>query len=121
MLYVVTGEGRAQKEGEPAVTIGSEDIVYFAPGEKHWHGAEPDTFMVYMAINPANTSCGGTDWLQPVTDESTRVADKAACSRSYPPTAECSHRWRRRNTPRGHWRLSGRRGPWRSERRDRRA
>ncbi|MCA1738226.1 MAG: cupin domain-containing protein, partial [Actinobacteria bacterium] len=69
ILYVITGEGRAQKEGEPAVAIGSGDVVYFAPNEKHWHGAGPDTFMVHMAINPANTFGGGTDWMEPVTDE----------------------------------------------------
>jgi quercetin dioxygenase-like cupin family protein len=69
ILYVVTGEGRAQQEGEPVVEIGPGDVVYFAPGEKHWHGAGPDTFMVHMAINPANTTGGGTDWMEPVTDE----------------------------------------------------
>ena len=69
ILYIVTGEGRAQKEGEPVVAIGSGDVVYFAPGEKHWHGAGPDTFMVHMAINPATNSDGGTDLMEPVTDE----------------------------------------------------
>ena len=69
ILYVVTGEGRAQKEGEPLVGIGTGDVVYFAPGEKHWHGAEPDTFMVHVAINPAANSDGGTEWMEPVTDE----------------------------------------------------
>ena len=63
------GEGRAQKEGEPLVGIGTGDVVYFAPGEKHWHGAEPDTFMVHVAINPAANSDGGTEWMEPVTDE----------------------------------------------------
>ena len=69
ILYVVTGEGRAQQEGEPVVEIGPGDIVYFAPGEKHWHGAGLDTFMVHVAINPANITSGGTDWMEPVTDE----------------------------------------------------
>ncbi len=69
ILYVVTGEGRAQQEGEPVVEIGPGDVVYFAPGEKHWHGAGPDTFMIHMAINPANTTGGGTDWMEPVNDE----------------------------------------------------
>ena len=69
ILYVVTGEGRAQREGEPAVDIGPGDVVYFAPGEKHWHGAGPQTFMVHVAINPAANSEGGTDWMEPVTDE----------------------------------------------------
>jgi quercetin dioxygenase-like cupin family protein len=35
ILYVVTGEGRAQKEGGPVAKIRSGDVVYFAPGEKH--------------------------------------------------------------------------------------
>ncbi len=69
ILHVVTGEGRAQKEGGEVAEIGPGDVVYFAPGEKHWHGAAPDSVMVHVAINPANTSGGGTEWLEPVTDE----------------------------------------------------
>jgi len=69
ILYVVTGEGRAQREGEPVVEIGPGDVVYFAPGEKHWHGAAPQYFMVHVAVNPAASSGGGTEWLEPVTDE----------------------------------------------------
>jgi quercetin dioxygenase-like cupin family protein len=69
ILYVVTGEGRAQKDGESVVEIRAGDVVYFAPNEKHWHGAAPDTFMVHVAVNPAAASDGGTDWMEPVTDE----------------------------------------------------
>ena len=69
ILYVVTGEGRAQREGEPVVEIGPGDVVYFSPGEKHWHGAAPQYFMVHVAVNPAASSGGGTEWLEPVTDE----------------------------------------------------
>ncbi|HZC18600.1 MAG TPA: cupin domain-containing protein [Rubrobacteraceae bacterium] len=69
ILYVVSGTGRAQKEDEEAVEIGAGDVVYFAPGEKHWHGAGPDTFMVHVAVNPATESDGGADWMEPVTDE----------------------------------------------------
>ena len=69
ILYVVTGEGRAQKEGGEVVASGTGDVVYFAPGEKHWHGAEPDTFMVHVAVNPAAASDGGTNWMEPDTDE----------------------------------------------------
>lgn len=68
-LYVVTGEGRAQREGEPIVEIVAGDVVYFAPNEKHWHGAVPDTFMVHIAISPALSTEGGTQWMEPVTDE----------------------------------------------------
>src|ERR671933_1391936 len=69
ILYVVTGTGWAQTEDEEAVEIGAGDVVYFAPGEKHWHGAGPDTFMVHVAVNPAVETDGGTDWMEPVTDQ----------------------------------------------------
>jgi quercetin dioxygenase-like cupin family protein len=68
-LYVVTGAGRAGTEGGPVVEIEAGDVVFFAPDEKHWHGAEPDTFMVHIAITPAISTEGGTDWLEPVADE----------------------------------------------------
>jgi quercetin dioxygenase-like cupin family protein len=68
-LFVVTGAGRAGSEGEPVLEIEAGDVVYFAPGERHWHGAAPGTFMVHIAITPAISTEGGTDWLEPVTDE----------------------------------------------------
>jgi quercetin dioxygenase-like cupin family protein len=67
--YVVTGTGRAQKEGEGMAEIGPGDVAYVAPGEKDWHGAGPDTFMVHVAANPAIETGGGTDRMEPVTDE----------------------------------------------------
>ena len=69
ILHVVTGTGRAQREGGEVVEFGAGDVVYFAPGEKHWHGAAPHSAMVHVAINPAANSEGGTEWLEPVTDE----------------------------------------------------
>jgi quercetin dioxygenase-like cupin family protein len=69
ILYVVTGFGRVQKEGEPVIEIHTGDVVYIAPGEKHWHGAGPETFMVHVAVNPATYSSGGADWMETVTDE----------------------------------------------------
>ena len=69
ILFIVTGTGRVQKEGEQVVEVGPGDAVYFAPAEKHWHGAGPDTFMVHVAVKPASESDGGTDWMEPVTDE----------------------------------------------------
>ena len=69
ILYIVTGTCRAAKEGEPPVDVEAGAVVYFAPGEKHWHGAAPETYMVHMAVNIANTTDGGTEWLEPVADE----------------------------------------------------
>ena len=73
------------------VEIQAGDVVFFAPDEKHWHGAGPDTFMVHIAITPAISTEGGTDWLEPVADEITR--DRR--SRSCPPVAGRFRRWRR--------------------------
>ena len=50
-------------------------VVYFSPDEKHWHGATPGSYTVHPAANPAADSDGGTDWLEPVTDEQYAVAD----------------------------------------------
>ena len=69
ILHVVTGAGRAQREGGEVVEIRTGDVVYFAPGERHWHGAAPGSAMVHVAINPAANSDGGTEWMEPVTDE----------------------------------------------------
>ena len=69
LLYIVTGVCRAGREGEPPVEIGAGGLVQIAPGEKHWHGAAPGTYMVHIAINPAIGTDGGTDWMEPVTDE----------------------------------------------------
>lgn len=69
ILHVLVGKCRAGTEGGPVVEIGPGDAVAFAPGEKHWHGAAPDSFMVHLAVNPAASSDGGTEWLEPVTDE----------------------------------------------------
>lgn len=41
------------------------DWVHVAPGEKHWHGAQPDSTLVHLAVNAA----GGAHWLEPVSDE----------------------------------------------------
>ncbi|WP_240432511.1 cupin domain-containing protein [Rubrobacter indicoceani] len=69
VLYVVTGRGRAGNESDGRTELSPGDVVTFAPNERHWHGAAPDSYMVHIAINPAVDSEGGTDWQGPVTDE----------------------------------------------------
>lgn len=68
-LYIVTGTCRAGREGDPTIEVHAGDMVYFEPGERHWHGAAPDTYMAHIAITPALVTEGGTEWLEPVTDE----------------------------------------------------
>ena len=66
-LLVTSGLGRVQREGGPVQEIRPGDIVWFEPGEKHWHGASPSVSMTYVAINEALDG-RAVDWLEPVTD-----------------------------------------------------
>lgn len=67
-LIVISGYGRAQREGGPIEEIRAGDIVWFAPGEKHWHGAAPATAMSHIAI--AESLDGKVvAWLEKVSDE----------------------------------------------------
>mgnify|MGYP005998019247 CR=1 FL=1 len=66
-LIVTAGAGRAQKEGEEIVRLAPGDVVWFAPGEKHWHGAAPDCAMTHIALQEALEGTTA-DWLEPVTD-----------------------------------------------------
>src|SRR6202030_1049045 len=52
-LYVVSGLGRVQTWGGPIREIRPGDTVWFAPGEKHWHGASPTCAMVHIAMQEA--------------------------------------------------------------------
>lgn len=67
-LLVVSGSGRAQAWGGPILEIGPGDTVWFAPGEKHWHGASPTVAMTHLAIQEALDG-KAVEWLEKVTDE----------------------------------------------------
>lgn len=69
ILFVITGTCRVAREGEPPTDVEAGGVVLFAPNERHWHGAGPDSYMVHAAVSPAAHSDGGTDCLEPVTDE----------------------------------------------------
>jgi quercetin dioxygenase-like cupin family protein len=66
-LIVAAGVGRCQREGGPVEEIRPGDIVWFAPGERHWHGAGIATSMSHIAIAEALDGVTVT-WLEPVTD-----------------------------------------------------
>ncbi|MGF6172052.1 (R)-mandelonitrile lyase [Ensifer sp. 4252] len=72
-LVVTSGRGLAQVWGGPVREISAGDVVWFPPGEKHWHGAVPDTAMVHLAIQEALDG-KAVDWLEHVTDEQYRGA-----------------------------------------------
>jgi quercetin dioxygenase-like cupin family protein len=67
-LIVISGSGRAQREGGPIEEIRPGDVVQFAPGEKHWHGASPTTAMTHIAIQE-NLDGKAVDWMEKVRDE----------------------------------------------------
>lgn len=67
-LIVTEGVGRAQREGGPVEEIRPGDVVWFAPGEKHWHGAAATSSMTHVAIHEALDG-HHVDWLEQVSDE----------------------------------------------------
>jgi quercetin dioxygenase-like cupin family protein len=66
-LYIVSGAGRVQTWGGKVREVRAGDVVWFAPNEKHWHGAGPSTSMVHVAIHEALDG-KHVDWLEKVTD-----------------------------------------------------
>ena len=67
-LIVIAGCGRAQREGGPIEEIRPGDVVWFAPGEKHWHGAAPTTAMSHIATQE-QLDGKVVDWMEKVSDE----------------------------------------------------
>lgn len=67
-LIVTAGYGLVQREGGPIEKIHPGDVVWFPRGEKHWHGASPDTAMTHIAIQEV---LGGksVEWLEHVSNE----------------------------------------------------
>ena len=67
-LIVTAGLGWAQSWGAPIEEIRPGDVVWFAPGEKHWHGATPTTAMAHIAIQEALDG-KVVEWMEKVSDE----------------------------------------------------
>lgn len=67
-LIVMTGFGRVQREGGAVEEIHPGDVVWFQPGEKHWHGASPNTAMTHIAIQE-ELDGSTVDWMEKVSDE----------------------------------------------------
>ncbi len=67
-LIVTAGCGRAQRAGGPIEEIRPGDIVWFSPGEKHWHGASPTTAMTHIAVQE-KLEGKNVEWMEKVTDE----------------------------------------------------
>ena len=67
-LIVMAGCGRVQHWGGPIEDIRPGDVIWFAPGEKHWHGATATTAMTHIAIQE-RLDGKTVDWMEKVSDE----------------------------------------------------
>ena len=76
-LIVTAGCGWVQREGGPVEDIRPGDVVWFPPGEKHWHGAAPTTGMTHLAMQEALDGTHVT-WLEHVSDADYAVAPQGA-------------------------------------------
>ena len=66
-LIVTEGAGWVCREGEPRQDVGPGDVVWFEPGEKHWHGAAPDVAMTHIALQEELDGSAVT-WMEKVSD-----------------------------------------------------
>ncbi|MGH9406156.1 MAG: (R)-mandelonitrile lyase [Terriglobia bacterium] len=70
-LILTAGCGWAQRQGGPIEEIRPGDVVWFPPGEKHWHGATPTTAMTHIAIQE-QLDGKVVEWMEQVSDEQYR-------------------------------------------------
>jgi quercetin dioxygenase-like cupin family protein len=67
-LIVTAGCGLVQREGGPIEEIRPGDVIWFPPGEKHWHGASPATSMTHIAIQE-QLDGEAVEWMEEVSEE----------------------------------------------------
>ena len=68
LLHVVAGQGRICTAGRRPRSLRPGDVVWVPPGERHWHGAAPGSFLTHLAV-----SLGVTDWSDEVADADYRT------------------------------------------------
>lgn len=67
-IIITSGLGWIQRQGGPIEEIGAGDVVQFAPGEKHWHGAAPTHGMSHIAIQE-EIDGSAVQWMEHVSDQ----------------------------------------------------
>jgi quercetin dioxygenase-like cupin family protein len=83
-LIVTVGCGWAQRAGGPIEEIRPGDVVWFTPGEKHWHGATPTTAMTHIAIQEVLNG-KAVDWMEKVSDEQYRALSRRQTAGAFDP------------------------------------
>ena len=66
-LIITAGLGWVQTEGGPIEDVRPGDVVWFPPGEKHWHGATPTTAMTHIAVQESLDG-RNVNWMEKVSD-----------------------------------------------------
>jgi len=99
-LIVTAGCGRVQRWGGPIQEIRPGDVVQFAPGDKHWHGAAPTTAVSHIAIQEYLDG-KVVEWLEHVSDEQYQIGDSMRLRRSGKLMKMTNDRGRTTNI--GHW------------------
>ena len=77
-LIVIWGIGLAQHWGGAIEEIWAGDVIWFSPGEKHWHGATPMTAMTHIAVQEALLG-KVVDWMEHVSEEDEPGPDRRLC------------------------------------------
>lgn len=65
LLLVLDGVGLVQRDGGDITEVRAEDSVWFAPGERHWHGANPVSPFSYISVQPVKDGTA-VHWMEPV-------------------------------------------------------
>jgi quercetin dioxygenase-like cupin family protein len=71
ILFVLDGVGLVRREGHDPVEVRAGDAVWFAPDERHWHGATPSSPFGYLSVQPVKNGTA-VEWLDPVAGEGDR-------------------------------------------------
>jgi quercetin dioxygenase-like cupin family protein len=71
LLIITAGHGRVGSWGGPVQEVSAGDVVWIEAGEKHWHGAGPDTAMSHIAVTESEHGVA-VEWLEPVADDQFR-------------------------------------------------
>lgn len=89
VLIVTAGTGRVQRWGDPVEEIRQGDVVWTPPGQKHWHGAAPDSSMTHIAITE-ELDGKRVEWMEHVSDAEYRAPVRAQGPASVAPTISAS-------------------------------
>ncbi|WP_377807779.1 cupin domain-containing protein [Azospirillum sp. A29] len=65
LLFVLDGVGLVQREGGEPIEVRTGDTVWFAPGERHWHGAAPSSPFSYISVQPVRDGTA-VHWMEAV-------------------------------------------------------